>query len=752
MVVATAVAATMFLSLQAPPATVTGVVRGREGRRPLVGAVVSLPDAGRAALTDATGRYELRDVSPGPQHILVRSVGYAPHILHALVPSEGRLDIDVVLNDLAYHLPPLNVPSNRAIALAIATADSVAYPDRMLGIAAIRNDPRLAEPDVFAALSGAEVAIDPETPSGVHIRGGGSDQTGFLLDGIPVFNPYHAAGLFSGWNPDALAGVRIDSDLPSYDGPSALAGSVTGFTRAPGKQIGGEGSVSSTQVRMTVDGPVGLGGVAFMLSLRKNLLGSLIHPHEASYLRGEAGDWLAKLEAPVLGGHLRLLGYGTSSELGAASLAESDTATAWSGSNSFGWQSRSFGAEWRHTTQGASLRLLGWSAATGAGAGWDGTSGLMMLGSSRRDEGALASVERKTAGASTLVGLRVERSVTSYRVRSGDVEEPPLDSRLPIATAFANHARTLGRFTAGLGVSLAAAAGEVYPDPTAQLRYRPSNALSFSATWARTHQFAQSLRNAESVVRNVFPADLYVGAGTPGVPVAQSAQGVLAADYRPGPGIRIGFQAWTRDMTGLLLMTPENGEPFARGNFDTGSGTSRGVSLEGSLSRAGWGVLASYTAQQVRFSSEAMSYRPDFNAVHRVEGGVILHPSATFSIRFGGIAEFGRRTTALTGGLEWEACNLFDLGCEFGGSPNHNGQPVGAVELPGYARLDLSARKHWHLAIGGRDQVVGLFGTVTNVLDRRNVLTWARDQRTGDATPIEMRPLAPLVVGLDWRF
>jgi len=47
---------------------------------------------------------------------------------------------------------------------------------------------------------------------------------------------------------------------------------------------------------------------------------------------------------------------------------------------------------------------------------------------------------------------------------------------------------------------------------------------------------------------------------------------------------------------------------------------------------------------------------------------------------------------------------------------------------------------------------VGLFGTVTNVLDRRNVLTLARDQRTGDAAAIGMRPMAPLVVGLDWRF
>ena len=67
-------------------------------------------------------------------------------------------------------------------------------------------------------------------------------------------------------------------------------------------------------------------------------------------------------------------------------------------------------------------------------------------------------------------------------------------------------------------------------------------------------------------------------------------------------------------------------------------------------------------------------------------------------------------------------------------------------------RLDLGARKHWHATIAGRDATIGLFGALTNVLDRSNVLTYARDPATGTLAPVDMRPLAPLVVGLDWRF
>jgi hypothetical protein len=109
----------------------------------------------------------------------------------------------------------------------------------------------------------------------------------------------------------------------------------------------------------------------------------------------------------------------------------------------------------------------------------------------------------------------------------------------------------------------------------------------------------------------------------------------------------------------------------------------------------------------------------------------------------------GRRTTPLAGSLEWESCNLLDQGCEFGGSPDHQGEILGGTALPAYLRLDVGVRKHWHLRRGA---LVALFGTVSNVAGRRNVLTWARDASSGERTPVEMRPVAPLVLGVEARF
>lgn len=227
---------------------------------------------------------------------------------------------------------------------------------------------------------------------------------------------------------------------------------------------------------------------------------------------------------------------------------------------------------------------------------------------------------------------------------------------------------------------------------------------------------------------------------------------MIATEYRPAAGVRLGIQAYNRVSRGLLLVAPRDGEPFSTGDFAIGSGVARGLSADASLSSARYGLLASYGMQTVRLRYGDSSYVPDHGATHVLEGGVILFPTPTFSMRVGGTGALRRRGTPLNGGFEWESCNLLDRGCEFGGSPSQAGTSLGASRLPPYWRVDVGFRKHWHLEVGGRDALLALFGSVTNILSRKNILTYAEARFPATPLAIEMRPLAPLVVGLDWRF
>jgi hypothetical protein len=262
----------------------------------------------------------------------------------------------------------------------------------------------------------------------------------------------------------------------------------------------------------------------------------------------------------------------------------------------------------------------------------------------------------------------------------------------------------------------------------------------------------QSLRNPESPVGNIFPVDLYVGAGSDGVPAARSDLGVAAVEVRPTAGMRLGLQVYARHFDGLALVAPQNNAPFATAGFLKGLGNARGVSVEAGANGARYGIVASYGLQRVRLEYPDSSYVPDHAPTHSIEAGIIVFPSPTADIRLGLQSALGRRTTAILGTFEWEACNLLDQGCEFDGSPGERAGPLGGTRLPAYLRVDLGVRKHWHVNVAGRDGLFAVFGTATNLLGRKNILTIVENPTTGLRTRIEMRPRSPLVVGIDWRF
>lgn len=748
-------AVNILFALQATQASVAGAVRDQDTGDPLAGATVVLTDLARATTTDAEGRYRLPGVPAGPQHVTVRFIGYASRTLHALVPQSGQLDITVTLRRIPFRMPEVRVRPPVAMRGA-ESGDSTAYPDRGSTMAAVANHPMLSEPDAFQALGGGAVVLRPEAPSGVHIRGGGSDQTAYLLDDVPVLSPYHVAGVFSAWNPDALSKLSLSSATPSVAQPDALSGSVAGVTRSPGEHFAAQGSISTTQLRLTVDGPLGVAGAGYLVSLRSGFPSMTAPRNESAYIRGETGDALAKLVVPALGGHLGLLLYESENEVNtAAATRNDDSAAASTARNLFEWRSRSLGAEWRRRMASVTVRLLGWSATGRARSHWDARTGSLSMAAGRHDDGIAVSAEHAAGGGTTVVGLRFERNGTSYRVTPDSATEAPwiLGASTPVAALFGQHARRLGRkMELDVAASLTGVGGDVYLAPRTRLQWNASPRLTLSGSVARTQQFAQSMRNAESVVGSVFPADLYLGAGVRGVPVARSTQGVVAAEYRPSPGVRLGIEAYARDLGGLLLVAPRDGGPFASSTFARGSGTARGFALDAAVSAARYGVMASYGYQRVRLAYGDSSYVPDHGAPHLVEAGIIVFPTPTWSLRVGATGAMGRRATTIAGGLEWESCNLLDEGCEFGGSPHHGGESLGASALPAYFRMDVGLRKHWHFTVGGHDLPIALFGTVTNVFSRTNVLRYARNPETGELVAVEMRPLAPLVVGLDWRY
>ena len=431
--------------VQAPPGRVVGTVTDGETGAPLPGASVALSDLSRTTSADPRGRYLLVDVPPGPQHIVVRFLGYAPRILHALVPREGELAINVALRATPLRLQTIEV--RPGLAVRGLEQESAAYPDRSLTMTAVRGNPVLAEPDALEALGGGEVVLSPESPTGLHVRGSAADQTGFVLDGVPVLSPYHAAGLFGAWNPDALTGVTLAASGPSAIGsPASLAGTVAAETRGPGSRLDVQGALSTSQARATVAGPLGATGAGFLLSIRSGFPSGVGGNPDPSRLRGETADRLATLDVPALGGRLRLLGYDNDNEVSAAALANTEERGGGLLRNRFAWHGRSVGGDWRSGPGRASVRVTAWHAASDADADWLAGAGPLAMASVRSDLGAMVSLERRASAVRTVLGVRFERSRATYLTVPAGASSPgfALESDATVASAYARVTQDLG--------------------------------------------------------------------------------------------------------------------------------------------------------------------------------------------------------------------------------------------------------------------------------------------------------------------
>ena len=162
----------------------------------------------RAVRADSTGRFTFALVPAGRLGLRVSAFGYAPTDTSIVIRSNDTTFLELRL---------------RAVPQALAPVVSVAkHPDRVrfeehaspsivtITGSEVRRVPALGETDVLrsvALLPG--VVARNDFSAGFNVRGGEADQNLVLLDGIPIYNPFHFGGLFGTFIDKAVSGVDI---------------------------------------------------------------------------------------------------------------------------------------------------------------------------------------------------------------------------------------------------------------------------------------------------------------------------------------------------------------------------------------------------------------------------------------------------------------------------------------------------------------------------------------------------------------
>ena len=738
----------------AAPDTAWGVIRGsvhsEPGGHPVPLAVVEVHAASgtsaAATTADSAGRYVLRRVPAGRQTVRVRHLAHAPAELEVIVPAGAEMTVDIWVRPR-----PLVVDTLQAVGAPFAGVgeDSVAaHPSELIGV-----EVRAMEDGSGVAASGLASGggnggkgggNDPADPHDVlYVRGSAADLKLVLLDGAPVYAPFHTGGLIETFEPGVLRSARLYlGGAPArYDGGLSYVMDLA--TRAPNaERHAGTGSLDMMSAAVLAEGPLGR-GAGYLVS------GRLVHGASVSRLESEPfpyvfGDALGRVDLPFAGGRLSATGFANQEGV------RIDTVP---GREHFArWRNHAGSVRYLGTLGGSDAEV---TAALGDFDVWLPRGTLRMEAHTRRARLAV-DLARQVAGVRLRYGWSYDRTEVSHRVREraggesvildatseGDVSGAYLDAAWqPSARLRLRGGLRADMFSPGPFLSLA---------PRLSATWLLSDRAALTLAGGRYHQFVRVERRIPVPLPVPNVADS-LGIATD-LKVASANHLSLALDQELAEGVRLGLEGFFKSYEGQPL-------PEEVGNY------SSGVDV---WVRRSSGAVSGWLGYSLAW---AWSQRKTSDSSDRFSGRQIL--SAGVGGDLGSRGRFGVRV-AYGAGLPYTSLLDTDDGAPnpsdgSGGpstpvpppSPGTGGGTEGFndVEVPlsdptpdPYLRVDAELSRTWSARLGTRMTQVTPYLRVLNALNRRDGLFYRYNPDQDDAPRgVATLPVLP-ILGVEWKF
>lgn len=706
-------------------------------------------EAELSALTDVGGRYRLTAVPAGRQRLRVHGLGYRPLDLEVRIPAGDTLSLDLVLDPEPLRVRGIAV---RADPVAPRLAPSDPAPDRRATVEPriLEAGPGLAEAGLGRLARGLPVDGGDDPNRVLLMRGSTADQKLVLLDGAPVYVPFHLGGLVPSFEPGLLASARhyVGGAPARYDG--GLSYILDLRTRAPA----GDGARASAHLDALGGGATVEGGLGEAGSLL--LSGRGLHGGGGALFAGDAppygyGDLLARGDVRIGGGH-RIAATGfwnrervrldtpPSGSDGEEPVAAPDVV-------------RPDGARWGNGA--LSLRYRG---------GGEDTDLDVTVAGSRYHASLPLAHETPAVGRARTDRLRVAaelvRSGEDGVLRVGGSAEGVdhlrsarvlLESSL-VEVRDRNALRTLSLFLDGTrrlapSVRLRAGVRLDHFSPAGGLRLAPRLAL----TWLLTDQAALTLaagrfhqlpRGGELEVRMVRADPAGVETGHVLFGPARADHLVLGLDQELTPSLRLdleGFLKGFRDLPGRDGVLRSSGMDLRVVRESDALSGWLGYSLSwfwDPASGASAGTVDRFAGRHLLTAGVEGRLLPFLDGAARAAYGDGL-PYTSIPFVDGADDGAGVGTVIETAGG--------------GGREDASGTPDRIPTLDGFLRLELEARGDWSVGWKGRRVRLRPYVRVMNALSRRDALFYYFEPwRNDELRAVAERPVLP-VVGLDVR-
>lgn len=782
----------------APPGTISGVVLAADSDEPLGDADLTLAPApaglfgGAAtwrdrliATTDDAGRYRFVGVPAGRYTLRVRRLGYHPASIDVDFENEARVEVSVglvvapiTLAAIAvtapatptYHPSAPNATPDRADVERLRQQRYLTSDARVMTADDVRDAVTLGESDLFRALQRLPgVATRDDYTAELWARGAPWNQTRVTMDGLPLFNPVHAVGAFSGVDPDAIGTAVYEPGVrsASLGGGSAASVDLTS-RRGDTPHLEGAAELSVVSARAAAGESFADGRGGWMLAARRSYVDLVTAAlqglgADSAYIPYAFQDAVARLDVPL----------GRRAALEMSALLERDDVRG----NVRDLLVRSKG-HWGNALARATLVADVGGAAARTTVGFSRFSGVVqainpfgLAASATGDALALGSVadsvpgpiDTTTGGADSggtappkavyhgptnntvtyfvartaltwgdaagapawRVGFGMERFGQAYRgpEESPYPEVPTYDSltvsgAVSMATGWVERRVARGAVAASVGARVEAGpsvenGGRVRVAPRAALRIALGGETIVSAGFGRTFQYVQSVAPAgPSIGPELHLTDVWLAA-TDTVPAIRSDLATVGAERWLSPEWLLSATAYVRRSTGVTVPDPTPDTlRYDRPLFAVGTNLARGVEIGVRRFAGHWTLGLAYTRARSDMDAGGRSYsatndrREMLNVDATLSASRALTLSTVVTIASG--APYTRETPLNATCTDPTTC-IVTLG-----EPN-------AERAPAYASASIAAE--WAARRGSWD--LDVYAQVRNVLPWRSAVTYA---------------------------
>jgi len=211
--------------------SITGTVIDKLDREPLIGVNIIIRGTSFGTVTDLDGNYEIRNIRAGEYSVEFRYIGYETVLYTGIRVTAGQAtSINVELNSqVITSSEDVVVIGERPIFDVEQSSTTTTFSSDM-----IRAAPVQRVDEVVGMTAG--VVRDP---TGLYIRGGRANETGFIVDGVSAQDPLAGTGFGLDLGTSAFANIEVTTGGVDVEYGNLTSGVVSVRTQDGGEKYAG---------------------------------------------------------------------------------------------------------------------------------------------------------------------------------------------------------------------------------------------------------------------------------------------------------------------------------------------------------------------------------------------------------------------------------------------------------------------------------------------------------------------------------